>query len=246
MYKRMSEDALDVKSAEASAAGSSSAEGATDTKSESSSEDVNAPEDGSGKVVSSTVPRERLNKEIERRKGAEDLLQTYLEVAGESVKGVKKPEAETVISPVAKNQFSSAQDWQDYIAVQKDAAIAEAEKRAHESIRRELEHREVTGKDDFLLYKDSMIQEVKKNPTINPLDAYYLAKAKHPVFAEKARQEIEAQVRVEVEQKQRAQVGGQKARVKGPELSVDLVTARDNGKYKYSLRQIEEMLKGAK
>lgn len=194
-----------------------------------------------------TIPKARLDKEIakrkaaeERRKAAEDLLATYQSKKTEVLE--TKPEAQ---------DFRSVEDWTKFIKKESQEAATRAadtaEARARASMRRDIEISELEKDEDFHILAPSIKAEIERNPTLSPKDAYYLAKAKNPILSRKNEEVMDKKVRAEVEAKQKAQVGATGTRQTPKQLDRTEIFARNaQGKYKYSLGEIEEMLKGTK
>lgn len=209
--------------AEETATESSSEEQPPVEETESSSEDVNAPAESTEEPK---VPLSRLNKEIDKRKALEELMSAYQRETTSTSK-VEEP--------------SSAEAWQKYIREQSEQSA----KAVREDLLRDIELREVMTDPEFALYESQMKSEITRNKSLSPRDAFLLAKAKNPIAQNKIKQQIEAEIRNELKSKQKANVGTSQARV--PKKSVDsslIYEKGSDGKFKYSLKELEEIIGG--
>lgn len=227
------DEELDVTTAEETAAESSTEEQTPETEQEGSEKEE-------GKVPVSRLKKETAKRKEaeERAKAAQELFQAYVDMEKESSptpSGEEKGQAE----------FNTREDWIKFIKDQSkteaEAAAKDAEARTRESIRREAERRELEKMEDFPILKDQMVEEVKRNPSLSPLDAYHLAKAKNPALIEK---QIEQEVSQDMEAKQKAQVGKTTTRKEIPKVDESLVFEKDEkGNFKTPLKDLKEMLK---
>lgn len=184
------------------------------------------------------IPKARLDKEVARRKAAEELLATY-----------QSKQAQVAETKVEAQDFRSVEDWTKFIKKESQEAARQAaetaESRARAAMRRDLEISELEKEDDFHVLAPAIKLEIERNSTLSPKDAYILAKAKNPIFSRKQEEAMDKKVRAEVEAKQKAQVGSAGTRQTPKALDRTTIFERDaRGKYKYSLGEIEEMLKG--
>lgn len=233
----MSEEILDVNSAEEQPASDSSAENnAAVTETESSSEDVKTPEQGSGEK---TVPYARFKEVNEQRKTAQDMLKLYEQQ--------QKPASQAQGNGLTKDDFSTQQAWQEYIRTVAAQEATAAAQKAQENVLRTQEVNEIMKEPDFPLFADAMKNEIANNPTLSPREALMLAKAKSGVYESQIKQKVEQQVKQDIAQKQKANVGQTAAREQKANFAdPNLIFERDNrGAYKYSLSEIEEMLKNS-
>lgn len=184
------------------------------------------------------IPQARLDKEVARRKAAEELLAIY-----------QSKKIEVTEAKAEDQNFRSVEDWTKFIKKESQEAARQAadsaESRARAAMRRDLEVSELEKEDDFHVLAPAIKAEIERNSTLSPKDAYILAKAKNPLFSRKQEEAMDKKVRAEVEAKQRAQVGSAGTRQTPKQLDRSEIFAKGtNGKFKYSLGEIEEMLKG--
>ena len=88
--------------------------------------------------------------------------------------------------------------------------------------------------------------EIKRNPSLSPLDAYHLAKGKSPLGEKVEKERVEKAVEQEIAAKQKAQVGKSSARKDVPKVDAGIIFEKGkDGKFKNSLEELEEMLTGS-
>lgn len=238
----MPEETLDVNvAAEETASGSSTEEQTSTSETLPSSEDVNAQAEDAGK--SANVPYDRFKSVNDKLKAAKEIIAQY---ENESHVAKSEPSVKT-----DRKDFDTTEAWLNHINTVATQKAQEAAINAEHKVRREMEMRELVNEPDFHLFADSMkeLAGESRYKTLSPRDLFDLARSRSNLGQKIIKEQIEKQVKNELQQKQKAAVGTSQARESKPSSKdvASLINAKDEtGKPLYSLKELREMLKGAK